>query len=87
MYELSNRFIEEVAEATDNNDHTHAVYMIAGLADEQYLETKIAEIAERQRRNGYISDDDYEDRRKYRTFLLNLLKSEITNIADLRAAF
>ena len=87
MYELSNRFIEEVAEATDNNDHTHAVYMIAGLAGEQYLETKIAEIAERQRRNGYISDDDYEDRRKYRTFLLNLLKSEITNIADLRAAF
>ena len=87
MYELSSRFIEEVAEATHNNDHTFAVQMIAGLAGEQYLETKLAEIAARQRRNGSISDDDYEDRRKYQNFLLHLLHSEISNIDELLLAF
>lgn len=88
MYELSSRFIEEVAEATANNDHTFAVQMIAGiLGTEQFVETKLAQIANRQRQNGSISDADYADRNEYRAFLLNLLQSEISNIADLRAAF
>ena len=87
MYELSRRFIEEVAEATANNDHTYAVYMIAGLAGEQYLETKLAEMRERQRRGQGISEEDYARRNEYRTFLLSHLKTEISNIADLRAAF
>ena len=87
MYELSRHFIEEVAEATDNNNHTSAIQMIAGLAREQFISTKLAEIASRHRQNGSISEADYADRNEYRPFLLNLLESEISNIADLRAAF
>ena len=88
MYYLKDEFIQEVAEATDNNEHTWAVQMIAGLlGSEQFVELRLEEIARRQRQNGSISDADYAERNEHRAFLLHLLEGEISNIADLRAAF
>ena len=88
MYYLKDEFIQEVAKATDNNEHTLAVQMIAGLlGSEQFVELRLDEIARRQRQNGSISDADYAERNEHRTFLLDLLEGEIVNIAHLRAAF
>lgn len=87
MYRLSQRFIDEVAEATDNNNHTLAVHMIATLSGERYLEAQMVQIAKNQQDFGELRNADRWARDDYREFLLNLLAERYTNIADLRAAF
>ena len=87
MYRLSQRFIDEVAEATDNENHTLAVHMIATLAGERYLEAQMVQIAKRQKMFGRLDYDDRWARDDYREFLLDLLAKRYSNIADLRSAF
>ena len=87
MYRLSQRFIDEVAEATDNENHTLAVHMIATLAGERYLEAQMGQIAKRQKMFGRLDNDDRWARDDYREFLLDLLAKRYSNIADLRSAF
>ena len=87
MYRLSQRFIDEVAEATDNENHTLAVHMIATLAGERYLEAQMVQIAKRQKMFGRLDNDDRWARDDYRKFLLDLLAKRYSNIADLRSAF
>ena len=87
MYRLSQRFIDEVAEATDNENHTLAVHMIATLAGERYLEAQMVQIAKRQKMFGRLDNDDRWAREDYREFLLDLLAKRYSNIADLRSAF
>ena len=87
MYSLSQRFIDEVAEATDNENHTLAVHMIATLAGERYLEAQMVQIAKRQKMFGRLDNDDRWARDDYREFLLDLLAKRYSNIADLRSAF
>lgn len=87
MYRLSQRFIDEVAEATDNENHTLAVHMIATLAGERYLEAQMVQIAKRQKMFGRLDNDDRWARDDYREFLLDLLAKRYSNIADLRSAF
>ena len=66
MYRLSQRFIDEVAEATDNENHTLAVHMIATLAGERYLEAQMVQIAKRQKMFGRLDNDDRWARDDYR---------------------
>ena len=87
MYRLTQRFIDEVAEATDNENHTLAVHMIATLAGERYLEAQMVQIAKRQKMFGRLDNDDRWARDDYREFLLDLLAKRYSNIADLRSAF
>ena len=87
MYRLSQRFIDEVAEATDNENHTLAVHMIATLAGERYLEAQMVQIAKRQQMFGRLENGDRWARDDYREFLLDLLAKRYSNIADLRSAF
>ena len=87
MYRLSQRVIDEVAEATDNENHTLAVHMIATLAGERYLEAQMVQIAKRQKMFGRLDNDDRCARDDYREFLLDLLAKRYSNIADLRSAF
>ena len=87
MYRLSQRFIDEVAEATDHENHTLAVHMIATLAGERYLEAQMVQIAKRQKMFGRLDNDDRWARDDYREFLLDLLAKRYSNIADLRSAF
>ena len=87
MYSLSQRCIDEVADATANERRTLAVHMIATLAGERYLEAQMVQIAKRQKMFGRLDNDDRWARDDYREFLLDLLAKRYSNIADLRSAF
>ena len=87
MYRLTQRFIDEVAEATDNENHTLAVHMIATLAGERYLEAQMVQLAKRQKMFGRLDNDDRWAGDDYLEFLLDLLAKRYSNIADLRSAF
>ena len=87
MYRLSQRFIDEVAEATDNENHTLAVHMLATLSGERYLEARMVQIAKNQQMFGYLDNLDRWARDDYLEWLLDFLAKRYSNIADLSAAF